>query len=362
MREARRWFIPLIGLGAYGLAVSEDLGHSPSLSALEIVFALALGMLLIGSVFSAVHHAEAIAHRTGEPFGTLILTAAVTIIELALIVSVMVSGEGNPALARDTVYAVVMIVCNGLVGLCLLSGGIRFREQTFDLGAVSIYLAVLIVLATLTLVLPNYALSAPGPFYTNSQLAFVSAASILLYAVFLYTQTIRHREYFVGGSDNGGAHQDPHSSSGLWASGILLVLSILVVVLLAKKLSVLTDHALISIGAPRAVNGLIIALLVLLPEGVAALQAAKRDELQKALNLSLGSSLATIGLTIPSVAVLNLFLKQDLVLGLEPKESVLLILTFAASILTLGTGKTNLLFGFVHLVIFGTFVFLTVVP
>lgn len=357
------WIVPVAGLALYGgaslLGMKVELGWSASGIGLMLLVALAL----VGAVFTSVHHSEAIAHVTGEPYGTLILTAAVTIIELALIVSVMLAGDSSPTLARDTVYAVVMIVCNGLVGACILMGGLRFREQGFEVTSVNIYLAVLIVIATLTLVLPNYVLSTPGPVFSDSQLTFICLAIVALYGVFLYIQTVRHSDYFIPGDG------DPQAASELspWGrifliNGTLLVLSLTAVVLLAKQSAAVIDQGLAAIGAPAAVAGVLIAFLILLPESMSALQAARRDELQKSLNLALGSSLATIGLTVPAVAAVNIFLQERLVLGLETKETVLLIMTFAASTLTLGTGRTNILFGFVHLVIFATFLFLTFVP
>lgn len=356
------WAFPLAGLLFFALAAWLGTEAIDGLSALGIVYAVMLVAVLVGAVFAAVYHAEMVADYTGEPYGTLVLTVAVTVIELALIVSVMLTGKGSPELPRDTVYAVVMIVCNGLVGVCILVGGLRFREQSFDVTGASIYLAVLIVLATLTLILPNYARALPGPVYSNAQLIFVSTATIALYAVFLYTQTILHTAYFVAGTTEGpqsGKHVSPRAAL---LSGLLLVVSVVAVVLLAKTFAAMIDHGLTAWGAPKAVAGVLIALLVLLPESMAALQAARRNALQKSLNLALGSSLATIGLTIPAVATVNVVLQKELVLGLEPKETVLLMMTFAASILTFSTGRTNILYGFLHLVIFGTFLFLTFVP
>lgn len=323
--------------------------------------AVLLGLALAGAVFAAVHHAEVLAHALGEPFGTLILTISVTIIELALIISVMMADQSSPTLVRDTVYAVIMIICTGLVGACMLAGGLRFREQSFDVTSVSIYLAMLIVLAAMTLVLPNYTTSAPGPKFSESQLAFISAVTIVLYSVFLYTQTVLHRDYFTGSSateDNG--HALP--ASGFAAAGALLVLSLTAVVLLAKKFGLLVDSAVDAMGAPNAAAGVIIAFLILLPESIAALNAARADNLQKSLNLALGSSLATIGLTLPAVAAANVVLHQPLELGLAPKEVALLVMTLGTSIVTFGTGRTNILFGFLHLVIFAVFMFLVFVP
>jgi Ca2+:H+ antiporter len=306
--------------------------------------------------------AELITHRLGEPYGTLVLTVAVTVIEVALIASVMLGEEGgSPTLARDTVFAVVMIVCNGLVGLCILAGGLRHREQSFRVTGASAYLAVLAPLALLTLVLPNYTRTTLGPIYSPSQLVFIGFVTLALYAAFLYIQTIRHRDYFtvLGGEEPDG-HVPSNREVAIGAG--LLLLALVGVILLAKKFAAVVDVGLSAVGAPPAVTGVILALLILLPEGVAALGAARQDALQKSLNLALGSSLATIGLTVPAVAVVALVLHTDLVLGLDPKDSLLLGLTIVVSLLTFGTGRTNILYGFVHLVIFATFMFLVFVP
>jgi len=327
-----------------------------------LVFAGVLLVILFGTVFAAVHHAEVIAERIGEPFGTLLLTLAVTIIEVALIATIMLGEKTVTTLARDTVFAVVMIVCNGLVGICILAGGLRYREQDIQVTGSSLYLSVLAVLATITLILPNYTLTTPGPVFSAGQLGFVSAVTIMLYGVFLYTQTVRHRNYFVSqlaGAANGAAHA---STRTMFLSSVLLLVSLLAVVLLAKKFSQVVDAGAALIGAPPAFAGIVVALLILLPEGVAAVAAARKNDLQKSINLALGSSLATIGLTIPAVAVAAYALDKQLVLGLPAQDMVLLALTFILGMLTLGTGRTNILFGLVHLVVFAVFIFLVFVP
>jgi Ca2+:H+ antiporter len=319
-------------------------------------------VILFGTVFAAVHHAEVIADRIGEPYGTLLLTLAVTIIEVALIATIMLGDKEVPTLARDTVFAVVMIVCNGLVGICILAGGLRYREQDVQVTGSSLYLSVLIVLATITLIMPNYTLTTPGPIYSAGQLGFVSVVTVILYGVFLYTQTIRHRNYFVGEAAGKADDGTPASNRMLASSAVLLLVSLLAVVGLAKKFSLVVDFTTASIGAPPAFAGVLVALLILLPEGVAAVTAARKNDLQKSINLALGSSLATIGLTIPAVAVAAYALDKQLVLGLNGQEMVLLVLTFVLSMLTFGTGRTNILFGLVHLVVFAIFVFLVFVP
>jgi Ca2+:H+ antiporter len=353
------WIFPALAVLLFVVVTATGYGFMPSPGG--IVFAIVLLIILFGTVFAAVHHAEVIAHRIGEPYGTLLLTLAVTIIEVALIATIMLGEHEVPTLARDTVFAVVMIVCNGLVGLCIFIGGLQYREQDFQVTGANLYLTVLFAMATIALVLPNYTLTTPGPVYSEAQLEFVSVVTILLYGVFLYTQTIRHRDYFVGrsGEDDGGI---PISPATLGLSIALLLVSLLGVVLLAKKFSIVVDAATAAIGAPPAFAGVVVALLILLPESVSAIGAARKNDLQKSINLALGSSLATIGLTVPAVAVAAWALDKQLVLGLSEQNMVELFLTFVLSMLTFGTGRTNILFGLVHMVVFAIFVFLVFVP
>lgn len=354
------WIFPALAVALF--AVATGLGLTFTASAGGLFFALVLLAILFGTVFAAVHHAEVIAERVGEPYGTLLLTLSVTIIEVALIATIMLGDKPVPALARDTVFAVVMIVCNGLVGLCIFIGGLRFREQDVQVTGSNLYLSVLFVLATITLIMPNYTLTAPGPIYSAAQLGFVSVVTVILYGVFLYTQTIRHSDYFINRSNDDAAGESHLSNRMLALSIALLLISLLAVTLLAKKFSVVVDLAIASIGAPPALAGVLVALLILLPESVAAVTAARKNELQKSINLALGSSLATIGLTIPAVAVAAYALDRQLVLGLKNPEIVLLVLTFIVSMLTFGTGRTNILFGLVHMVVFAVFLFMVFVP
>jgi Ca2+:H+ antiporter len=329
------------------------------------VFALIGAAILVLAVFSAVYHAEVIAYRIGEPFGTLVLAVAVTVIEVALIISIMFGFAADKAgLARDTVFAAVMIVCNGIVGLCLLLGGVRHHEQGFQLQGASAALAVLAPLTILTLVLPNVTTSTPGPTFTTSQLIFAGLISLVLYCSFVFVQTVRHRDYFLPeerGGDEEAHAPPPTGSAALLSSGLLLV-ALLAVVGLAKALTPAAESVILWFGAPKAVVGITIAVLVLLPEGVAALRAARANRLQTSLNLALGSALASIGLTIPAVALVAIVLGQRLDLGLNTKDTVLLALTLFVGVITLGTGRTTVLQGMVHLVIFATFLFLSVVP
>jgi Ca2+:H+ antiporter len=354
------WIFPALAVLLFAAVTVTGYIFAPSPAGL--VFAGVLLVILFGTVFAAVHHAEVVAERIGEPFGTLLLTLSVTIIEVALIATIMLGEKAVTTLARDTVFAVVMIVCNGLVGLCILAGGLRYREQDIQVSGSSLYLSVLSVLATITLIIPNYTLTTPGPVFSTGQLGFVSAVTILLYGVFLYTQTVRHRDYFVAEA-GGAAHDGPQASNRIiMLSAVLLLVSLLAVVLLAKKFSQVVDAGAALIGAPPAFAGILVALLILMPEGLAAIVAARRNDLQKSINLALGSSLATIGLTIPAVAMAAYELDKQLVLGLSPQDMVLLALTLLLSLLTLGSGRTNILFGLVHLVVFAVFIFLVFVP
>jgi Ca2+:H+ antiporter len=328
------------------------------------VLAAVAGLALITTVFAAVYHAEVVAHRIGEPFGTIVLAVAVTVIEVALIVSVVIAAPAEKAdLARDTVFAAVMIVCNGIVGACLLWGGARHREQGFQVQGASAALAVLAALTTLTLILPNVATTAPGPVFTTSQLEFDGMVSLVLYGGFIFVQTVRHRDYFLPAkSEPEGEHiQPPTNRTALVSAGLLLA-ALAAIVGLAKSLTPVLETAVGMFNVPKGLVGIIIAALVLMPEGLAALRAARANRLQTSLNLALGSALASIGLTIPTVAVLSIMLQQPMTLGLEPKDQVLLALTLFISVITLGTGRTTVLQGVIHLAIFAVFLFFAIVP
>lgn len=319
---------------------------------------------LLGVVLAAVHHAEVVAHRLGEPFGTLVLAAAVTAIEVGLIVTLMLAGgESTSALARDTVFATVMIILNGIVGLCLLSGGRRYLEQRFELQGVNAALSTLAAIVTLTLILPGFTGSAPGPVYTSGQLAFVAVASLVLYGTFVFVQTVRHRDYFLPAVPSAeDEHVPPPSNRATLASASLLLVALGAVVLMAKAVSPALEAGVAQLGAPQALVGIAIAAIVLLPEGLSALRAARANRLQTSLNLALGSALASIGLSIPVVAVVSITSGWPLTLGLDAKSIVLLVLSLFLSVLSLATGRTTVLQGIVHLVLFATYLFLTVVP
>jgi Ca2+:H+ antiporter len=354
------WMFPALAVLLFAGVTAAGYEFAPSPAGL--VFAVVLLVILFGTVFAAVHHAEVIAHRIGEPYGTLLLTLAVTIIEVALIATIMLGEKEVPTLARDTVFAVIMIVCNGLVGVCIFIGGLTYREQDFQVSGANVYLSVLFTMATITLILPNYTLTTPGPIYSEAQLEVVGVITILLYGVFLYTQTRRHRDYFVRDDAGLGDDAEPISIGMLGIDLALLLVSLIGVILLAKKFSLVVDAATAAIGAPPAFAGVVVALLILLPESVAAVSAARKNDLQKSINLALGSSLATIGLTVPAVSVAAFAMDKRLELGLNGQNTVELVLTFALSLLTFGTGRTNILFGLVHMVVFAIFVFLVFVP
>jgi len=310
-----------------------------------------------------VHHAEVIAHRVGEPFGTLVLALAVTIIEVALIVSMMLSaGADASGLARDTVFAAVMIILNGLIGASLLVGGRRHFVQDFNLDGINAALGTLTVIVAFTLIVPNYSTSAPGPVYTTSQLAFVAVATLALFAAFTVFQTIRHRDYFLPAKDDRDEHAaQPTNQEALTSLGLLLV-ALVAVVLSAKGISPTIEALLHAAGAPQATVGILIAAIVLLPESTAAIRAAHANRLQTSLNLAIGSAIASIGLTVPAVALLAIVMGWPLALGLDTKSSVLLVLSLFVVSISLRTGRTTILPGIVHLVMFAAYLFLSFVP
>jgi Ca2+:H+ antiporter len=358
------WAFPIAGVLFFVLVTALGLGKSFEGSAADIAVALALIPILFGAVFAAVYHAEIVAHRTGEPFGTLVLTMAVTIMEVALIGSALLGADPKPTLARDTIFAVVMIVVNGLVGVCILLGGLRHREQSFRVTGANAYLAVLITLASLSLALPNYTSGAPGGAYTTTQLGYVAAATLAIYGSFLYTQTVRNREYFAVVIEGDEAADKAHVPSGRATifSVVFLLAALAAVIALSKTFTAAVEFGLERAGAPDVLAGVVVALLILLPEFTAAVKAARADKLQKSLNLALGSACATIGLTIPAVAILSIVSGARLELGLDQKDSIILLVTIAVALLTFGTGRTNILYGLIHIVLFATYGFLILAP
>ena len=338
------------------VGIGESLGN---------IYLLIMSVGLIGTVLAAVHHAEVVAHKLGEPFGTLLLAVAITIIEVALILSLMLAGGAETAaLARDTVFAAVMIIVSGIVGLCLLIGGVLHKVQVFKLHGANAALTTLTAIMVLTLVLPNYTNTTAGPIYSTSQLAFIAVVSLVLYGTFVFVQIMRHRNYFLEADDTdiAKAYTPTTSKKVAILSTVLLLVCLVAVVLLAKSLAPSIEALVISIGAPHQLVGVIIASIVLLPEGLAAVRAARKNMFQTSLNLALGSALASIGLTIPAVAVLSLMMGWTLVLGIDMKSTVLLLLALFVTSISLSTGRTNVLQGVILLVIFAVYLFTTVIP
>jgi len=328
------------------------------------IFLWLFGIMLWAS-FAVVRHADALAELLGEPYGTLILTLAVISIEIALISAVMLTGEAAPTLARDTMFAILMIVLNGLTGAALLIGGLRHHEQDYNLQGARAFVAVLMPLAVLALVLPKFTVSTVDPTFSVPQALFFGVVTLLLYGVFLAVQTIRHRGFFeqpAAGDDAPVAAHAGHATRSLAYHATLLLLTLLPVVLLSKRLATVVDFGSVQLGMPAAFGGVVIALLVLTPEGLAALSAARANYLQRAVNLLLGSGLATIGLTVPAVLAIGLILHQEVTLGLDDASTVILLLTLVMSAMTFGGVRTNLLQGAVHLVLFLAYVMLIFSP
>ncbi len=327
-----------------------------------------LTLVLAGAVLAAVHHAEIVAHRVGEPFGSLILAVAVTVIEVALIVTLMIDGGDKSAtLARDTVFAAVMITCNGIVGLSLLVGSLRHKVAIFNPEGSGAALATVATLATLCLVLPTFTTSKPGPEYSPAQLTFAALASLVLYGLFVTTQTVRHRAYFLPLTRQGEVisapeHIEKPTTRVTLTSLALLGMALVGVVGLAKGVSPTIETAIDSAGLPHAVVGVLIALLILLPETIAAVRAARRDRVQISLNLGLGSAMASIGLTIPAVAIASFWLPGPLMLGLGATHMVLLALTIVVGTLTVVPGRATPLQGGVHLVLLAAYLELAINP
>lgn len=322
-----------------------------------------LTFMLIIAVLASVHHAEVIADKVGEPLGTLILALAVTIIEVSLVISLMIAGgKSTQTLARDTVFSAVMIILTGIVGLCLLLGGAKYREQSFRRSGVNVALITLTAILVLTLVLPNFTTSVPGPQYSAVQLIFVGIISLILYSAFVWVQTKLHRDYFTAETASANEEHEQIPTNAAFLSGGLLLLSLVMVVIIAKKLSSPIELLLQQINAPQTLLGIIIAMVILLPEGLAAIKAARKDSLQTSLNLALGSALASIGLTIPAVAFICVFMGLPVVLGIDSKSMLLMLLSLFTVALSFITGKTTVMHGIVLLVIFSVYIFTVIVP
>lgn len=326
-------------------------------------FQIIASVLLILSVMSAVHHSEIVALRVGEPYGTIVLAVAITVIEVSIIISLMLSGgEETVSLARDTVYSATMLILNGIVGLCLFIGGVKHHEQNFSQHSVTIALVSLVSIVVFTMVIPTFAVSIAGPSYTAPQLFFVSIACLVIYSFFIFAQTTRHREYFLPEADEEKEKTISISNRVLIISLLFLLISLGIVVLLAKSLSPKIESIVASRNLPEASVGVIIAAIVLLPEGTAAIIAAKKNHLQTSLNLALGSALASIGLTIPCVAVVCHIYDLKIVLGLDIKSIILLGLSVFTVMLSLSSGRSNIVYGVVLLVNLMAFIFLMIHP
>lgn len=360
----REWPLPL-AVGAF-LAMALGKGFVAPLLAQPLAVLLLLAVLcavILAAAVALVRHADILAHRLGEPAGTLLLTLAVTGLEVAMVGFVMSTGEEKPTLARDTMFAVVMLVLNGFMGLALLLGGLRHREQEYNLQSANAFLVMILPLTVLGLVLPNHTRSTPGPTLSAFQMVFLSIMSAAIYGIFLFVQNRRHRGFFMDSRELAEAreaaeeavHESPHSTV---FHALMLVAYGLPLVLLAKQMSLPLDAAVASLGAPVALSGFLMAVLVLTPESIAAIRSALDDRLQRSVNVLLGSVLASIGLTIPLVIALSLLTGRSLALGLDPAETVLLVLTLATSILTFALPRTHVLLGCVHLLLFAAFLML----
>jgi Ca2+:H+ antiporter len=354
--------VPPLALVTLALIWGEQIGTVP---------ALLVAVLLGAAVLAAVHHAEVVAHRVGEPFGSLILAVAVTIIEVALIVTLRVSSGSEAAtLARDTVFAAVMITTNGIVGLTLLLGSRRYGVTLFNEEGSGAALATVTTLAGLSLVLPTFTTSYPGPEFSPGQLGFAAVASLLLYLLFVFTQTVRHRDFFLPVAQKGqkkfvfddDSHAEPPNTRSALGSLALLLVALAAVVGLAEEESPAIEHVVSALGFPQSFVGVVIATLVLLPETLAAARAARQGRIQISLNLAYGSAMASIGLTIPAIALASIWLKGPLILGLGPTQLALLVLTVVISVLTVVPGRATRLQGELHLVLLAAYVFLAISP
>ena len=344
------------------LTVGEDWAYDLTNPFVQLGLFVWVFGAMIWSAFAAVRHADGLAELLGEPYGTLILTISVISIEVSVIAAVMLTGSAAPELARDTMMAVLMIVLNGIVGASLLIGGIRYREQAYNFHGARAFIAVLIPLAVITLILPRFTVSTDTPTLTDTQAILFGFVTIALYAVFLGIQTGRHSGFFLGPEEEHGNNGDnghaEHATGSIGFHAVMLLLTLVPIVLLSKKLAILIDNGITALGAPLALGGVLVALLVLAPEGLAALRSAAQNKLQRSVNICLGSALATISLTVPAVLLIGLITDTHVVLGLGGAEMVVLIVSLVLAHLTFGGFKTNILQGAVHLVLFFIYIVL----
>ncbi|PYK29373.1 MAG: calcium:proton antiporter [Verrucomicrobia bacterium] len=361
IRAEYPFFIGLAVAGALLVLGNQRLENLKEPLILSAVL-IALLAVVLWSAISAVRHADCLAVKVGEPYGTLILTLSVISIEVMMISAAMLHGANNPTLARDTMFAVVMIALNGLVGFALLLGGLRHREQNYNLQGAGAYLNTIMALVVLGLVLPNFTTSLSGPRFTTVQEIFLIAVTVSLYGVFLFIQTGRHRSYFKDAELDSNDH---HSTSGVRSAGfhaLMLILYLIVVIVLAEHFAIPLDNCIERFGVPQAFGGAVIAALILTPEAMAAINAARKNRLQRSVNLLHGSVLASIGLTIPAVLTIGMIADKPVVLGIQGGNLPLLVLTLGASMVTFGSGKTNVLQGCIHLLLFAVFLLLIFAP
>lgn len=348
----KQLFVPVIAWAAFALV------HYVHWQPLLLLSSAAL----IAAVLSAVHHAEVLAEKVGEPFGALVLAIAVTVIEASIILSLMLTGDQDvSALARDTIFAAIMIILTGMTGLCLLIGGIKFREQEFGSQGVVSALTVLVAISVLTLILPNYTVAVAGPYYSSSQLIFVAIITLVLYGSFLFVQNFRHRSHFVSADDTEVHHEKPGRKETI-LSAILLPVNLFAVVMLAETMAPELEKFIHSVGAPVSLSGIIIACVILLPEGISAVKAASANQMQRSLNLLLGSALASISLTIPVVSLFSIYTGLPIALGIDTESMILFLLSLFIIILSLSRGKTTILQGIVLLLLFIVYLFITINP
>jgi len=357
----------LIGLGtaAIFLGAGSQLVEIVAYPGAVIVVLIWLFAVILWSAISAARHADCLAIKWGEPYGTLVLTLSAITIEVVVVSTAMLHGENNPTLGRDAVFSVIMIALNGFVGLCLLMGGLRYREQHYNLQGVNSYLNVIMTLAVVGLVLPNFTTTTSGPTFSVEQEIFLLVISLLLYAIFLLIQTVRHRRYFIDSNHAVAAASSAHHSLRVRSTGFhaaMLLLYLVTVILLAEKFAIPLDNSIERFGLPQEFGGAMIAALVLAPEGIGAIEASLQNELQRSINILLGSVLATIGLTIPAVLTIGLVTKRSVTLGLQGGNLPLLLLTLAVSVVTFTSRKTNVLQGCIHLLLFAVFVLLIFAP
>jgi Ca2+:H+ antiporter len=362
----RAEFPLLVGLGtiAIFLVAGSDLNELTTRALPLLGVFVWLFAVILWSAVCVVRHADCLAIKFGEPYGTLILTLSAIGIEVVMISTAMLHGANNPTLGRDAIFAVIMIALNGLVGLSLLLGGLRYREQHYNIQGVNAYLNVIMALAVLGLVLPNFTTSTSGPTFSTEQEIFVAAVSLLLYAIFLLIQTLRHRGYFLDVKETATKHS-PHHLARIRSTGfhaLMLLLYLAAVIFLAEKFAVPLDNSIEQFHMPQAFGGAVIAALVLSPEGLGGITASLHNQLQRSINILFGSVLATIGLTIPAVLMIGLLTKRSVSLGVQGGNLPLLLLTLAVSVVTFTSRKTNVLQGCIHLLLFAVFVLLIFAP